>query len=36
MGVFKHHTRPVTSVEWHPTDSSVFASAGADDQVKPV
>ena len=31
--VFKHHTAPVTSVEWHPTDSTVFASAGDDNQV---
>lgn len=31
--MFKHHSAPVTSVEWHPKDSTVFASAGADDQV---
>ncbi|XP_050391502.1 glutamate-rich WD repeat-containing protein 1 isoform X1 [Patella vulgata] len=31
--LFKHHTSPVTSVEWHPTDSSVFAVAGEDDQL---
>ncbi|KAH3863812.1 hypothetical protein DPMN_026812 [Dreissena polymorpha] len=31
--IFKHHTAPITSVEWHPTDSSVFAAAGSDDQV---
>ena len=31
--VFKHHSGPITSVEWHPLDSTVFASAGADDQV---
>lgn len=30
---FKHHTAAITSVEWHPDDSSVFASAGSDDQV---
>lgn len=33
VATFKHHTAPVTSVEWHPTDSTVFASAGADDQI---
>ena len=33
MAVFKHHTHPITSVEWHPADSTVFASAGEDDQV---
>ncbi|KAM4015530.1 glutamate-rich WD repeat-containing protein 1 [Anomaloglossus baeobatrachus] len=30
---FKQHTAPITSVEWHPTDSGVFAAAGADDQI---
>ncbi|XP_043937490.1 glutamate-rich WD repeat-containing protein 1 [Protopterus annectens] len=30
---FKQHTAPITSVEWHPTDGSVFAAAGADDQI---
>lgn len=30
---FKHHTKPVSSVEWHPSDSTVFASAGEDNQV---
>ncbi|QQP41582.1 Glutamate-rich WD repeat-containing protein 1 [Caligus rogercresseyi] len=33
VATFKHHTQPVTSVEWHPTDATVFASAGEDDQV---
>jgi len=33
VAIFKHHTAPVTSVEWHPSDSSVFASAGADNQI---
>lgn len=32
--LFKHHSAPITSVEWHPHDSTVFASAGADDQVE--
>ena len=30
---FKHHTQPVTTVEWHPTDSSIFASGGGDNQI---
>lgn len=30
---FTWHKAPITSVEWHPTDPSVFASSGADDQV---
>merc|ERR1711924_214585 len=33
VAVFKHHTAPVTSVEWHHEESSVFASSGADHQV---
>ena len=33
VAVFKHHTRPITSLEWHPSDNSVFASSGEDDQV---
>lgn len=30
---FKWHTKPITSVEWHPTDESVIGVAGADNQV---
>ncbi|CAK6966125.1 glutamate-rich WD repeat-containing protein 1 [Scomber scombrus] len=30
---FKQHSAPITSVEWNPTDSSVFAASGADDVV---
>ena len=33
VAVFKHHTKPVTSVEWHPKDFSVLASSGADNQI---
>ncbi|XP_030026054.2 LOW QUALITY PROTEIN: glutamate-rich WD repeat-containing protein 1 [Manduca sexta] len=33
VGTFKHHTAPVTSVEWHWTEPSVLASAGEDNQV---
>ncbi|XP_046403357.1 glutamate-rich WD repeat-containing protein 1 [Ischnura elegans] len=33
VATFKHHISPVTTVEWHPKDSTVFASGGADDQV---
>ena len=31
--MLKHHLAPITSVEWHPTDSSVFAATGSDDQL---
>ena len=30
---FKHHTAPITSVQWCPHESTVFAAAGEDDQV---
>ncbi len=30
---FTWHTAPITSVEWHPSDPSVFAASGSDDQV---
>ncbi|GCC45052.1 hypothetical protein chiPu_0028811, partial [Chiloscyllium punctatum] len=30
---FKQHSGPVTSVEWHPSEGSVLAAAGADDQI---
>lgn len=33
IATFKHHTKPVTTIEWHPTDPTVFASGGADDQI---
>lgn len=33
LAVFKHHTSAITTVEWSPDDSSVFASGGDDDQI---
>ena len=33
MALFKHHTSAITSVEWHPSDGSVFGAAGADNQI---
>lgn len=30
---FAWHTAPITSIEWHPTEDSIFAASGADDQV---
>uniref|UniRef100_A0A1B6BZV1 Glutamate-rich WD repeat-containing protein 1 n=1 Tax=Clastoptera arizonana TaxID=38151 RepID=A0A1B6BZV1_9HEMI len=33
IATLKHHMEPVTTVEWHPTESSVFASGGADNQI---
>lgn len=32
VATFKHHQEPITSVEFHPTDSTVFA-ASSDDQI---
>jgi len=33
VATFKHHGGPVTTVEWHPTESTVLASGGEDDQI---
>ena len=30
---FSWHEAPITSIEWHPTEDSIFAASGADDQV---
>lgn len=30
---FNWHRAPVTSIEWHPTEDSIFAASGADDQI---
>ncbi|VEL19234.1 unnamed protein product, partial [Protopolystoma xenopodis] len=27
------HKKPITSVEWHPSDEGVFAAASEDDQI---
>lgn len=29
----KHHTGAITTVEWQPQESSVFAAGGEDDQI---
>ncbi|RUP07427.1 WD40-repeat-containing domain protein [Jimgerdemannia flammicorona] len=33
VATFKWHSAPITSIEWHPTDESVLAVSGADDQI---
>lgn len=33
MASFTWHSAPITSIEWHPTEDSIFAASGADDQV---
>lgn len=33
VATFTWHTAPISSVEWHPTEDSVFAASGRDDQV---
>ncbi|KAL9934066.1 hypothetical protein V8E36_007148 [Tilletia maclaganii] len=33
VAAFQWHTAPISSVEWHPTEDSVFAASGRDDQV---
>jgi len=33
VAMFKHHSGPITSIEWCPQDSSVFAASGEDNQV---
>ena len=36
IATFKHHSAPITSIEWCPQDSSVFAASGEDNQVTQV
>ncbi|KAG1654551.1 Glutamate-rich WD repeat-containing protein 1 [Nymphon striatum] len=33
VAMFKHHTAPITSIEWHPSDGTVYAASGADNQL---
>ncbi|XP_074648374.1 glutamate-rich WD repeat-containing protein 1-like [Tubulanus polymorphus] len=33
VATFKHHTAPITSLEWYWHDSSVFAASGSDNQL---
>ena len=33
LASLKHHTKPITSIEWHPTEDGVFAASGEDHQV---
>ncbi|TCD62850.1 ribosome biosynthesis protein rrb1 [Steccherinum ochraceum] len=33
VAAFTWHQAPITSIEWHPTEDSIFAASGADDQV---
>ncbi|KAL2084003.1 hypothetical protein ACEWY4_019521 [Coilia grayii] len=33
VATFKQHSAPITSVQWNPSDSSVYAASGADDVV---
>ncbi|CCL98077.1 uncharacterized protein FIBRA_00071 [Fibroporia radiculosa] len=33
VATFTWHGAPITSIEWHPTEDSIFAASGADDQI---
>jgi len=33
VAMFKHHRSPITTVEWHPHDSTVLGAGGEDDQI---
>ncbi|KAF5385166.1 hypothetical protein D9615_001342 [Tricholomella constricta] len=33
VAAFNWHKAPITSIEWHPTEDSIFAASGTDDQV---
>jgi ribosome assembly protein RRB1 len=33
VAAYDWHKAPITSIEWHPTEDSIFAASGADNQV---
>ncbi|XP_016951838.1 glutamate-rich WD repeat-containing protein 1 [Drosophila biarmipes] len=33
IATFKHHTDPITTVDWSPSEATVLASGGDDDQI---
>lgn len=33
VAILKYHTKPITSIEWNTTDSTVFAAASEDNQL---
>lgn len=33
VATLKHHSAAITTVEWQPCESSVFAAGGEDDQI---
>jgi len=33
VAILKYHTKPITSIEWNQSDSTVFAAASEDDQL---
>ena len=33
VAAFAWHRAPITSIEWHPTEDSIFAASGADNQL---
>jgi len=33
VAFFTWHHAPITSIEWHPTEYSIFAASGSDDQI---
>ncbi len=33
MALFRNHSKPITSVEWNPNESTVLMASGEDDKV---